>query len=414
MAERGEVAVSAKETGAKGQLQVVYIVRALAILGVIAVHASSVPVGQVDPASKMFAGYNFINIFNKYGTPTFIFLSAFVLFYSYYNREINGKLLAGFYKRRFLYILLPYFIFSVFYYTIQIYYSYGESWDQFWLYASFSNFLDLLLKGKTFYHLYFIYISIQFYILFPVLLWLFKKYAGLTKHLIWTGLVIQWAFVLYNLYGWQYSDKGSLALAYLSNYFLGAYCGIYYHRIKDWLVVTRSKLLSRKMGLWASLWIVWLAAGLSHVYIWNQGRAYNDWTDPLLYELLWHVHSYTSSIVLLQLSYWILTKWKAAFANILIHLGVVSFGVYIIHAGILFYYFRLTASSNPLFYNAYVAGGYLTALFLSWIIVGLAYKYVKPSWILFGAQPKSSPYLERRYTVKPRRGVRQAGIGKSV
>ncbi|NOU98756.1 hypothetical protein GC097_01800 [Paenibacillus sp. LMG 31457] len=107
------------------------------------VHVSSIPVGEiVDKTSSMFFYFNFLNVFNKFGTPTFIFLSALVLFYSYYDRPLNGKLIVRFYQRRFLYILLPYLIFSAFYYVIQIYYSFGETWEQFSQNASLTNFLQ--------------------------------------------------------------------------------------------------------------------------------------------------------------------------------------------------------------------------------------------------------------------------------
>lgn len=388
----GQQAIQTKE-----QINYIYIVRALAIIAVILVHVSSIPVGDVAAkSSTIFFAANFLNIFNKFGTSTFIFLSAFVLFYSYYDRPINRKLMAKFYKRRLLYIVIPYVICSVYYYVIQMYYSYGESWTLFAQYTSFANFLNLLLMGKAFYHLYFVFISMQFYILFPLLLWIFQRKPNITKYLIWIGIALQIGFILYNQFSLQYADKGQLAISYIAYYFMGAYFGIYYNTIKEWIIVTKKTLLSKKALLIASVWLIWIIASLTNVYLWYTARAYGTSHHALSYELIWFVQTMTVPTVLLQMSSFLYRKLHPRITNMLIHLGIVSFGVYIIHAGIIFYYSRLPASSSPMSYVLYVFGGFLVTLALSWAIVGLAMKYMTNSWILFGSAPKKSPYIEIR------------------
>jgi peptidoglycan/LPS O-acetylase OafA/YrhL len=152
----------------KEQIPDLYVVRALAFIGVLFVHVTSFPVSEImDKSSTMFIMFNFLNIFNRFGTTTFIFLSAFVLFYRYYEQPVNRKLLLSFYQRRLLFIGVPYVIFSLIYYVIQMYYSYGESWQTFFQTASVGEFLKNLALGESFYHLYFVFISIQFYLLFP-------------------------------------------------------------------------------------------------------------------------------------------------------------------------------------------------------------------------------------------------------
>lgn len=385
----------------KEQLNYIYIVRALAIIAVILVHVSSNPVGDVaDKSSPMFFAANFINIFNKFGTSTFIFLSAFVLFYSYYDRPINRKLMTNFYKRRLLYIVIPYVICSIFYYVIQMYYSYGESWSLFAQYTSFANFLELLFMGKAFYHLYFVFISMQFYILFPLFLWIFQRKPKITRHLIWIGIAVQIGFILYNQFSLQYADKGQLAISYIAYYFMGAYFGIYYNAIKDWIILTKNTLLSKKALSIIIVWFIWIIASLANVYLWYTSRAYGTIHHALSYELIWLAQTITIPIVLLQISSFMYRKLHPKITNMLIHLGMVSFGVYIIHAGIIFYYFRFSASSSPIVYVLYVFGGFLITLALSWAIVGLSIKYMNNSWILFGSAPKKSPYIQIRQSVK--------------
>lgn len=383
-----------RTTAAKERIDIIYLVRAVAILGIIVVHVTSVPLGEIaDTSSSMFRNFNFLNVFHKFGTPTFVFLSAFVLFYNYYDRPLKGGLVFRFFQRRFLYILVPYLISSTYYYCIQIYYSYGESPEGFFENASWSSFASMVLQGQAFYHLYFVFISVQFYVVFPLLLWLFQRWSKLTKHLIWIGFALQWVFVVCNEYVLHYDNKGQLAISYVAFYLLGAYAGIHYERIKGWLTFdAEAPQVARR----ALLWTAWALFSLGDVYLWYKTRTSDFSAHVLLYEALWFAHAFASCIVLMQISGWIYRTFQAKVVNAFIHLGVASFGVYIIHAAVLFYYFRLPASYNPLYYYLYVFVGYLVTLLVSWMIVGLLQKYVKLSWVLFGALPKQNPYLPAR------------------
>jgi peptidoglycan/LPS O-acetylase OafA/YrhL len=379
----------------KEQIPVLYVLRALAFLGILFVHVSSVPIGDItDKSSMMFIIINFLNIFNRFGTTTFIFLSAFVLFYRYYDQPVSRKLLFSFYQRRLIYIGIPYIIFSLFYYVIQMYYSYGETWLQFFQAASIVDFIKKLAVGEAFYHLYFVFINLQFYLIFPLLLLLFQRYPSLTKHLFWIGLALQWAFILYNYYSLDYENKGQLAISYASNYFLGAYFGIYYSTLVDWIVITRKKLRTTKAAFWLCLWLVWIASSLTDVYMWYWARSSGTIFNPLLYELVWNCQTFTAALGLLQLADLLFRKLKPKFVNMLLHLGSVSFGMYLVHAGILFYYYRLPVSHAPIVYYPYIAGAYVVTLALSWLIVGHLQKHSRYAWIFLGSAPKVSPFVE--------------------
>lgn len=401
---------STKTTTSRPQINEIYIVRALAILGVILVHVSSIPLGELDSSSVTYAVANFFNIFTKFGTTTFIFLSAFVLFYSYYQRPMNGALLKQFYKRRFVYIIIPYLLFSVVYYIITIYYSYGETWTGFMQYASIRSFIKAVVYGKAFYHLYFVFISIQFYLLFPLLLWLFQRFVPLAKYLIWIGLLLYWTFDLMNYYYFQLADKSNLAITYIAFYLTGAYFGIFYEKVHHWLLITWNKVSAKHWVSWFILWILWIGISLYHVHVLYNARVHLTSTHPLLYDAIWLIHGLTAAIVLLQISGLIMRRFPAQIVNSFIHLGSVSFGIYIIHPVILFYYFRLINFTDPLLYKINVLGGFAATLFLSWTIVGIVFRYFKTSWILFGSRPKANPYIQRsthRVRRQPQQSVGQ-------
>ncbi|WP_018923491.1 acyltransferase [Salsuginibacillus kocurii] len=373
----------------------IFIVRALAILGVIMVHATSNPAAMIEGPSNSLAVYNFLNMFFKFGTPTFILLTSFVLFYNYFNRSIEKNLIQRFYKRRLLYILLPYFLFSLLYFEMnQAVFRHGtESW-----YQSLQAFGMDLLTGSAHPHLYFVFISVQFYIIFPLLLLWFKKSRFTVVNALWLGLLIQWAFVIYNNMYLQYTQTGSLAIWYTSYYFAGAFLGIYYHKASEWLRVTKQAWFSKKVFLWAGIWLVWLVGVTGHIYIYYETRATGEWFDSRLYTLFWNMHTLPTAIILLQISYWIYSSWPRKIVNTLVHLGIVSFGIYLFHPLILHIY-RLTGAFNDpssLAFNLWIAGGFLAALFISWFFVTLVLKYMKGGWILFGAWPKQNPFIPKK------------------
>ncbi len=154
----------------KDRISTLSIVRALAMLGVISVHATS-ETAAIMKKSSVFYGYTFFNIFFKYGTPTFILLSSFVLFYNYGGDKLQVSVLGKFYKNRFFYVCIPYVICSLFYFAfVQVTLYSDQSWSE-----AAPLFVNKLLTGTTYTHLYFMYISIQFYLLFPLLLLLFRS-----------------------------------------------------------------------------------------------------------------------------------------------------------------------------------------------------------------------------------------------
>ncbi|RXJ02950.1 acyltransferase [Anaerobacillus alkaliphilus] len=379
----------------KEPIDELYLVRTLAIIGVIMVHSTSFIVLNLNQSSTYWPLYNFLNIFFKFGTPTFIFLSSIVLFYNYFDRPIDKKLIRTFYSRRMLYIILPYLLFSVLYSILLIV---NNSWLN-WSYL-YTDVPQRILEGRAYTHLYFVYISIQFYILFPLFLYICQKSRWVTRNLIWLGILIQWGFVLYNHYYLGYTRTGSLSIWYFSYYFIGAYIGIYYKDVVGWLKVKRENLLTKKALFWFPLWGLWIASALAHVYLWYIVRTASAVVDTKIYTLLWNVHTLTTAIVLLQISYWIYAKWSPKIINTMIHLGVVSFGVYLFHPFILYYYRMIEFGGNPVVYHLSVVGGFLSALLGSWIVVGLTMRYLKWSWWIFGAIPRSMPYMKKREEVK--------------
>ncbi|MDQ6421009.1 acyltransferase [Paenibacillus sp. LHD-117] len=365
---------------AQGHIPELQLVRALAILGVITVHASAQATITMKE-SAYFYFYNFINTFMRFGTPTFILLSSFVLFYSYYRRPLDAKLLSGFYKKRLLYIIVPYVVFSA------IYFAYVKQVNALplWTIDALAEFARKLLKGEVYAHLYFVFISIQFYLLFPLLLWACKRWKSFAYALVPLGFVLQWIFVLLNFYDWQLDNKGSWSPAYFSLFFLGAALGIFYPKLKNWLAMTRDNATRMRVFLWSLLWAAWLGVALTHVAIYYQLRLHETAYHGLLYELLWNAHAVLTALIVLHAAYFIQRHLPAIVSRTLSRLGQFSFGIYLVHLLYQAFYEKLLPPPSAAWaLHLHYFCGWVVMLAASWLTVALASRFVPFSWVLFG------------------------------
>ncbi|WP_410772649.1 acyltransferase [Fontibacillus sp. BL9] len=368
--------------------------RAFAIFSVIQVHASSYAAGWQAVDSSSFYFYNWMNIFFRIGTSSFIFLSSFVLFYNYYDKPVSRDLISRFYKKRLTYIILPYLLVSICYFLVAM-------WIQ-------KDFLDhsvaqlfgslgiKLLTGSAYTHLYFIFINIQFYILFPLLLWLVQFLGKSKLSAAWifpAGLAIQWGFFYWNQYQLELPNKGSFAPSYMSFYMLGAVAAIYFDKIKGWLT-TDWRDSSKVQKAWTvSLWGGWLIIAFLDVqlYFLFRTKAYLPSTD--IFELVWNIHLLLSAAVLLKGAFLVYRKGSAFWVKALTRLGELSFAIYLFHPIVLLVYRkfrnRLAGEEISLAYFFFIIGGSVCALILSWIFVQFCFRRLPfASWFL-GNVPNS-------------------------
>ncbi|WP_379128642.1 acyltransferase [Paenibacillus sp. sgz500958] len=377
------------------------IFRALAILGVLHVHSSSFAAGEQALNSPFYYWINAMNIFFKFGTPSFIFLSSFVLFYNYYGRPVNRSLIGNFYRRRLMYILLPYLIASIGYYGLtmkvngRLSLPFGEM---------LLGFLHALFTGNAYAHLYFVFISIQLYVLFPFVLKLLQSSRRLVRWIIPIGLALQWGFIIWNKYQLHVAEKGSLAISYFAYYAMGAFIAINIESIKKWLFTPWRDLPGRTRSLTVLLGCGWLIAAFTHMQLWYEGRRNGVWVDSLWYELLWNVHTMLSALVLLYATFLIHRSAPKKVVAFLTRLGELSFAIYLLHPLLLAVYrrFRYNISPESLTYVFFLYGGLIVALGGSWLFIQFIFRRVRPAWVVFGNVPRSlapPPKVHRNGTV---------------
>ncbi|BBI36154.1 acyltransferase [Cohnella abietis] len=360
------------------------IVRGLAILGVLMVHSTSFATLEMKGTS-LYGVYNFLNIFSKIGTTTFILLSSFVLFYNYYPQPLTAARFKKFYRNRLTYIVVPYILFSAFYFILR-WYQNGFEWN---ISLMWPSFFEKLLRGQAYTHLYFVFISIQLYLLFPVLLFLFKRFRWLAAGAVIIGVGLQWAFFLYNREYWHVQNRGSWSLSYFGQYFLGAWLGIYFDRIKSWLIIAKENVSKSRVLVWVTLWATWLAAGISYVTIFYYQRVHQTRFHNALYDGLWDIYTMLTPLVLIQVAFLLGGRMNNSFlVGRLRHLGIVSFGVYLFHPIVLLVYRKFPLNGGgTMAHHMWYAGQFLSALIISWIVVTLISRLTSWSWVLFGSVP---------------------------
>ncbi|MCS0788562.1 acyltransferase [Cytobacillus firmus] len=164
----------------RGHIYEIHILRAIGCLFVVAVHVSgSFYYAHGEKYNEITL---FINQISRFGTSMFALISGFLLFY---QARFKGFNLNRFVKSRFTKIGLPFLFWSVFYFLFT-YFVLGVNP----LVSGEMQFLTNFFFGNAYYHLYFMSIVFQFYLLFP-LLQVFRS------KMIWPVLLIGSVFINY-------------------------------------------------------------------------------------------------------------------------------------------------------------------------------------------------------------------------
>jgi peptidoglycan/LPS O-acetylase OafA/YrhL len=162
------------------------VLRILTFACVIAVHVTS----HTSDGSEV--GLNALLALVHFTREVFFGLSSFVLVYSYLGRP---QPMRRFWPRRFLLVGVPYLVWSAIYVIVP------------WLANPVSNgwvllgsYINGVLWGSAWYHLYFLLVTMQLYLVFPVLLWIIRKTRGHHLALLVVAGVIQLVIAGFDMY----------------------------------------------------------------------------------------------------------------------------------------------------------------------------------------------------------------------
>lgn len=213
-------------------LHAVDVVRILTIVGVIAVHSTS----NLLPTESIAAGAVLAVL--HVTREVFLVLSAFVLAYAAAARPLDAR---RFWRRRYPLIMIPYVVWSAIYLA--------EDAGSGPVALAERAGRDLLTAGAK-YHLYFLLLTMQLYLVFPVLLRWLRRYGHRWKPIAAASLSWQLLFTAAIHYRWPLpppltvwaAHPGSWLPSYELYVVVGLLIGIHHEAVLAW-VATHRRLL---------------------------------------------------------------------------------------------------------------------------------------------------------------------------
>jgi surface polysaccharide O-acyltransferase-like enzyme len=320
--------------GKQPRIAEIQVLRGFAFLAVVLQHA----IGHYAYLPEAHIGDGIILglflITAKFAVPLFIFITGLVLFYNYQD----GVQTVDFFRKRCKDILLPYLIWSVIY--IVVFHDKGIP-----LWKEIDKMLTYLITGTAMYHLWYVTMIIQLYLLFPLIQKAVRWIRSVcTKgqiisvllvmaigYIILTGLqkviadaAIAWNIpVLTPLFS-EYSDRNAI---YFSLYFvMGIVAGL---NLPSW----KKALMKWKM-LWISLYVLsaclLLYKVIDHFYI--NGVFKIQYDDTLLVQPFMAIFLTLSIIAMYIGAITFHEQASTRYQAWLNYIGHYSYGAYLAHA----------------------------------------------------------------------------------
>jgi surface polysaccharide O-acyltransferase-like enzyme len=209
----------------KDRLYELDYMRFIACLAVMVVHITANGVTDYIQGSFPHIVTLIINRSFKFTTPVFAFLSGVTSFFSYKKRKFEYF---PYLKKRLGRVLVPYFVWCLIYYAIYI---------KLGLYVfNIADFTEKVLWGKMSYHLYFVIMITQMYIVGPVFYKILKESDKKELILIASGVITA---LCARYMTFENSDR--IFLKYMVFYMLGIYVTMEHDRFISW--TERNKVL---------------------------------------------------------------------------------------------------------------------------------------------------------------------------
>ncbi|MFC0435718.1 acyltransferase [Kutzneria buriramensis] len=352
-------ATQAKAPGkaGKGHLNQVDLVRVLTFASVIMVHV----ITYTNDGANVTA-YGVLALLH-YTRSVFFFLTGFVLVYTYRKRPLAS---GTFWRRRMALVGIPYVIWTAFYFGIiqQV----GQP-D-----LPVAQFLDYLwgciYKGVGWYHLYFLLVSLQFYILFPFVLAVLKATVRHHKKILIGSAILQVGISLAETYlpapsdpdstlGQLWTNDGTIVFSYQFFLLAGCLAAFHYEAFQAW-ITSHAKLIWWGLGLSSAFALTWYGVNIAY------GHAPGDATGVLQPEMLpWY--AFVVLAMYLTGSRWAARQETGSRSQrIVAAASQRSFGVFLVHPAMLWVFLN---KFDMWFPNHIPQGLYLTLAAYAFAVV---------------------------------------------
>jgi surface polysaccharide O-acyltransferase-like enzyme len=369
------------------QVMELYYMRAIAAFGIFTIHATGGFALYSEFNSKVMHISTFLNQFFRFGTPVFMMISGFVLFYNYRTpSEFDAK---RFYKKKAVYLIIPYTIWSIGYFFFKSY-IYKLPIDENWGMGLIND----ILLGKTFSHLYFIFLIVQFYILFP----LFIKYLSksMMKKPIRTFVsisILQGILLIYEFYFRQHTNI--TLMKFIDEYYWKTALGWFYYFLTGGIIAYNYKKFVeivnkyiKQIGiLYILSTIIFLGEVYLNIYSNNSMSGFEKYGSIRPMNMIYGLMTFTILV-------WITRKIMNIdniYVRLLKSFGTYSLGVYFAHPMVLEFIKQKLMGNFPRWIGYGRLSSFLLIYSLGWVItMGFCYiiALFEARWLLIGRVPK--------------------------
>lgn len=270
-------------------------VRVIACLAVMIVHISAIGVTEYMRGSFPYTVLFIVNKSVKFTTPIFIFLSGVTSFYSYRKKELKYF---SFLIRRLYKVLVAYFVWCVIYYVAYVWIGYYG--------IDIKFFLKSVLLGTMSYHLYFIIIIVQMYVVGPLFYNVIKKSNKKITILFIVAII---TFLCAEFIRFELSDR--IFLKYMFFYMLGIYVTLEYDKYISW--INKNKVL---------VVLGYVVLGLLYTFV--------SYYDMVITIFIWFMFSISSVFFVYYVGI-ILTEKLKKFYSFIKLFGQSSYYIYLMH-----------------------------------------------------------------------------------
>lgn len=358
----------------KKEIASIYYVRIFAMLMVVLVHTTAQFNHLFTANTIQHRIYHFLNNIIRVESGIFIMLVGIVFFYNYQNRNFLGKEnLLTYFKRRVVYILIPYIVWSLIYEADAIYHG-TRVFEAAGIY-------DRILTGNSKYQLYFIFLIVQFYLILPLVITITQRSAFLRKYLWVFGVLFEFTFYMLNV---KYKlTSVPFFLNVFGAFLLGGWIGLHYNTLIA--KMTNRKMLLSGMGF--------LFTGVPYVLIRYQ-NTYNE-RVPIpesLYKLLGIGFLVIGSLFFFYLCEKLVVTFSEKTTARIKSIAFYSFGFYLLHPFVLFYVMELLPTrALSLSWHVTIALQYGLTVIACYLIIWACHRFLPFANFLFGKLPKTAP-----------------------
>lgn len=180
----------------------------------------------------------------------FFFITAFVLFYQYGDGRVSTP---RFWRKRFPPIVVPYVLWTLIYWVLNPLFPWS---GQSQLFPGGLKTLGLNL-AQGWFHLYFLVVTMQFYLVFPLFAWVIRRTRGWHLQLLAVAALLELVWTGFVTYGWRLMPSFEQAISshaqveltsYVFFFLVGALAAVHRERLVNWVRTRRALATAASAG----------------------------------------------------------------------------------------------------------------------------------------------------------------------